>query len=283
MRPPPRATRTRSGACSRAAAPAAAEAEIDDSCVICGNDESEPFDLIVFCDGCNVTVCQSCYSIADVPEGDWFCRPCEAGVRDSKRRLDVTCKLCERQGGALEPTMCGGWVHTACCQCFEEVFLVDLGDGRSAASLTKLYRERRRGFACSLCPRKGGWCITCPRGTCKTAFHPACARERAERDGLVTYVQELPNGQPIVRICCAEHSRKLGGKPPAGVRMPKSCRALPGGMDAPDSNPTVRCDADAPPGGPERGASHARHISSNSAPFAMVGPCPSLRLAAWLC
>lgn len=216
---------------------AAIEEEIDDSCVICGNEDSESFDLIVFCDRCDITVCQSCYSIAKVPDGEWFCRPCAVGARDKARGLDVTCVLCERTGGALEPTMCGNWAHTACCQSLEEVFFVDLGNGKAAANLSKLYPERR-AYTCSLCSRKGGTCAICPRGVCKTAFHPMCARERAVADGLVTYVEELSNGQPVVRICCAEHSRKLNGKPPTDVRTPKSSRALAdarggaGGVDA---------------------------------------------------
>lgn len=227
---------------SAAAAAPAAEEEVDDSCVICGNDESDPFDLIVFCDGCDISVCQSCYSIAKVPEGEWRCRPCAAGARDRARGLDVTCALCERAGGALERTMCGSWAHTACCQTLEEVFFVDLGGGRTAASLSKLFPERRN-YSCSLCPRAGGTCILCPRGHCKAAFHPMCARERAAADGLVTYVEELSNGQPVVRICCAEHSRKLGGKPPTDVRRPKSASAL--GADGGDGRGAGELDRDA--------------------------------------
>lgn len=199
----------------------------DDSCVICGNEDSTPSDLIVFCDGCDIAVCQCCYNVTTVPDGDWHCRPCAAGARNVALGRDVPCAICERPGGALEPTMCGKWAHTACCQTIEEVFFVDLADGQAVANLSKL-NPARRSYACSLCANPRGTCIVCPRGNCRTAFHPMCARERALRDGLVTYVEQLTNGQPVVRLCCAQHSRKLGGKPPPDVVVPKSSRALPG-------------------------------------------------------
>lgn len=158
------------------------------------------------------------------------------GARNRALGLDVPCVICERTGGALEPTMCGKWAHTACCQTLEEVFFVDLADGQAAANLSKLFPERRR-FTCSLCTNPGGTCISCPRGKCQTTFHPTCAREGVLRNSLVTYVEELTNGQPVVRICCAEHSRKLGGKPPPDLRVPKSTRALPGqGLCAADNS-----------------------------------------------
>lgn len=233
--------------------------EIDDSCVICGNEESEPFDLIVFCDGCDITVCQSCYSVPTVPEGEWLCRPCAAGARSQARGVDVTCAICERSGGALEPTTCGQWAHTACCQALEEVFFVELGKNAAAANLSKLFPERRQ-FTCSLCPRRGGTCVVCPRGVCRTAFHPMCAKERARADGLVMYIEELSNGQPVLRMCCAEHSKKLGGVPPKDVRRPKSTRALPSGADG-----------GAPPGAGPAPTEHAEDVAG-AAPRVSVSP-----------
>lgn len=210
----------------------------DSACVICGNEDSTPADLIILCDGCDIAVCQNCYFVTTVPDGDWHCRPCAAGARNRALGCDVLCAICERPGGALEPTMCSKWAHTACCQTFEEVFFVDLADGKAVANLSKLYPERR-SYTCSLCENKGGTCIVCPRGNCRTAFHPMCARERVQHDGLVTYVEQLNNGQPVVRLCCAEHSRKLGGKLPPEVRVPKSTRVLPG-----HSIPAADSDAD---------------------------------------
>ncbi|KAJ1617882.1 PHD-zinc-finger like domain-containing protein, partial [Pavlovales sp. CCMP2436] len=132
-------------------------------------------DLIIFCDGCDISVCQSCYLVDKVPEGEWFCRPCAAGARVKARKLDASCALCCQPGGALEPTMCGKWAHTFCCQTFEEVFFVTLPGGKAVASLAKLFPERK-DYACALCPQKGGSCILCPRGNCKQAFHSYCAR-----------------------------------------------------------------------------------------------------------
>lgn len=47
-------------------------------CDICGIFNSPIADLIVLCDGCGVAVHKLCYGIRRIPEGDWFCQPCDA-------------------------------------------------------------------------------------------------------------------------------------------------------------------------------------------------------------
>ncbi|CDJ45527.1 PHD-finger domain-containing protein, putative, partial [Eimeria tenella] len=46
-------------------------------CDVCANSDTAADDAIVLCDGCDVAVHQSCYSIPQVPEGEWFCEFCK--------------------------------------------------------------------------------------------------------------------------------------------------------------------------------------------------------------
>lgn len=55
---------------------AAGEEDEEDTCQVCGTGVSPA--LLLLCDGCDAAWHTFCLSppLADVPEGDWFCRPC---------------------------------------------------------------------------------------------------------------------------------------------------------------------------------------------------------------
>jgi origin recognition complex subunit 4 len=48
----------------------------DVSCVICGQEDSEEPNEIIFCDNCDLAVHQDCYGVPLIPDGDWFCHDC---------------------------------------------------------------------------------------------------------------------------------------------------------------------------------------------------------------
>ena len=52
--------------------------EEDALCAVCGEGHSEPPNQILFCERCDVGVHQSCYGVAEIPEGEWLCCPCLA-------------------------------------------------------------------------------------------------------------------------------------------------------------------------------------------------------------
>ena len=54
---------------------------------------------ILLCDGrgCSVALHQHCCGVVDIPEGDWLCDGCAAGVPPREHR----CLLCPVSGGAL--------------------------------------------------------------------------------------------------------------------------------------------------------------------------------------
>jgi hypothetical protein len=47
-----------------------------DRCCVCDSDVDYDCDRLVSCDGCGITVHQSCYGIPDLPDEDdmWLCR-----------------------------------------------------------------------------------------------------------------------------------------------------------------------------------------------------------------
>jgi len=56
--------------------PAAADQFTGDDCAVCFNGDVEDDNEIVFCSRCGVGVHQTCYGIASIPEGDWYCSKC---------------------------------------------------------------------------------------------------------------------------------------------------------------------------------------------------------------
>ena len=64
----------------------------DDTCQVCESGDSDEDNLIVYCEGCNVSVHQKCYGIeGDISSRDWFCAQCQAFP---KRDKVMKCALC---------------------------------------------------------------------------------------------------------------------------------------------------------------------------------------------
>ena len=97
-----------------------------DRCAVCDDDRDFDFDQLVTCEGCGISVHQSCYGIPEIPDDavGYLCRACEhTGGVVSETPL---CSLCPVEGGALKPTTTPGqWCHSACCQ-----WIRDDGAGR---------------------------------------------------------------------------------------------------------------------------------------------------------
>lgn len=72
---------------------------LDDAvCSICGDADGEEGNEILFCEGCNLAVHQLCYGVSSVPEGDWYCARCSAGVGPH-----AMCCVCLKARGAMKP------------------------------------------------------------------------------------------------------------------------------------------------------------------------------------
>lgn len=79
-------------------------------CDVCRSPYSEDGNEMVFCDTCNVCVHQACYSINEIPAGEWYCQPC----RELGRVDKASCILCPNKNGAMKRTPDDKWAHVSC-------------------------------------------------------------------------------------------------------------------------------------------------------------------------
>lgn len=140
--------------------------ELSEECNICGDKETENDNFLVFCDGCNIAVHQSCYGIPNIPEGSWLCRPCLL----SPKKI-ISCILCPVSGGAYKRTSNGFWCHVLCGLLvpearFENVSLVEPVD------IEDVHRSQQQCIECST--KKGG-VVPCSYYGCRRYYHASCA------------------------------------------------------------------------------------------------------------
>lgn len=105
------------------------EMEDDLPCSVCFEGDSLEGDPIVICELCSVAVHQTCYRIAFLPEGDWYCHPCSRYLKEQDVEKNVTptrellCVVCLTKGGAMVPTNEGAWMHMACSMYLPELYV----------------------------------------------------------------------------------------------------------------------------------------------------------------
>ncbi|CAL8463334.1 g2868 [Coccomyxa elongata] len=183
----------------------------DVHCDVCGDADTGENNAILLCDGngCAVAVHQQCYGVASLPQGDWRCDGCEAGLVPAAHH----CLLCPVAGGALRSVASMGtvvppegvneqgsglWAHSACALWCPDITLkhpetvsgVQL-DGLSGASAD---------LKCGACHQKGGGLVQCCFGVCWRSFHVLCARNAGN---LMVFRES--DGAPL--MFCALHSK----------------------------------------------------------------------------
>ncbi|EGZ05518.1 hypothetical protein PHYSODRAFT_534157 [Phytophthora sojae] len=160
-------------------------------CGVCCAPDSLENDPIVICEVCGVAVHQTCYRLAAVPDGDWYCHPCRQylDAQDIEKNLipthELECEACCSKAGAMAPTIDGGWVHVACSMFLPELYLQDkhasrfqgpLDDLQVVCGVDKL--KQRRRLRCCFCKKSKcvlGACAQCAVGKCVVAYHALCA------------------------------------------------------------------------------------------------------------
>ncbi|KAJ2850125.1 hypothetical protein IWW36_002124 [Coemansia brasiliensis] len=169
----------------------------ESACAICGEEECDNTNAIVFCDGCNLAVHQDCYGVPYIPEGQWLCRRCMLSPD-----TDTTCILCPQRGGAFKKTTTNKWAHLLCALWIPEVGISNTVYMEPIDSIDQIPKSRWRLF-CHLCHRKAGACIQCSHRQCFTAFHATCAR-RAHL--AMTVKPDRRTGETVFRVFCERHT-----------------------------------------------------------------------------
>lgn len=159
------------------------------------------------CGLCKVTVHRKCYGVKDDPAGEWLCSWC----RQLEVKKDLRhCVLCPREGGALKPVgddAGGGYAmkfaHLFCSMWAPEVYVEDTRVMEPVLNVGGVH-ETRRKLVCYLCKVKHGVCVRCSHGTCRTSFHPLCARESKHR---MEIWGKFGCDNIELRAFCSKHSR----------------------------------------------------------------------------
>ena len=116
------------------------EGSEDAVCMCCFDGRSADGNHILFCDGCNAALHQTCYGVGQVPDGDFFCDRCryvqllnkeveDSGLGelgDMEAKTSVMCCLCPLHHGGLKPTTDGRWVHLCCVAWSQDAVILDL-------------------------------------------------------------------------------------------------------------------------------------------------------------
>lgn len=159
-------------------------------CGVCWAHDSLENDPIVCCDVCGVAVHRTCYRLAVVPKGNWYCIPCKLYMASHNIESnllptrEIECEACCLKGGAMVPTIGAGWVHVACFMFLPELHMQDkhasrcqglLDNYEVVCGVNKL--KARRKLRCCFCKKNyaKGACAQCAVGKCTVAYHALCA------------------------------------------------------------------------------------------------------------
>lgn len=171
--------------------------EEDADCMICRLTESEIGDRIVFCDGCNISVHQSCYGIAVIPPDEWFCQLCE---HFGQSVVYQPCLFCPVKGGPMKATKhMKSWAHVTCALWIPEVRFGNVETRGPITHVEEIPAEKWQARCC-ICDTRKGTCIKCAQPKCDATFHVGCA-QRAEFVLNIVCDDKCDNGVRMVSLC----------------------------------------------------------------------------------
>lgn len=135
----------------------------DAPCSVCGDESSTDVNEMLICEGrgCSTVVHQDCYGISKIPEGEWLCDACKAGLSPQESH----CLLCPIAGGALRsivpksrkvvlPERKDLYVHVACALWTSDV-RISRPSKMQGISLDSL-QSNRSEMECQACQQRGG-------------------------------------------------------------------------------------------------------------------------------
>ncbi|XP_058217291.1 uncharacterized protein LOC131328357 isoform X2 [Rhododendron vialii] len=178
-------------------------------------DTGNQLNRLIVCSACNAAVHQRCYGVQDDVAASWLCSWCKQ--RNAVQSSDRPCLLCPKPGGALKPVGkrgvgnesggCMEFAHLFCCQWMPEVYIQDMRLMEPVMNIEEI-KQTRKKLICYLCKVKCGTCIRCSNGTCRTSFHPICAREARHR---MEIWGKLGCDDVELRAFCSKHSEVQNG------------------------------------------------------------------------
>ncbi|KAH9756809.1 PHD finger family protein [Citrus sinensis] len=174
---------------------------------------------LIVCSSCKVAVHQKCYGVQENLDGSWLCSWCKEKKNDMDNSVKQPCVLCPKRGGALKPVNGGSmeFAHLFCSLLMPEVYIEDTMKVEPLMNVGGI-KETRMKLVCNICRVKCGACVRCSHdhyaiplqlwdaaviGTCRTSFHPICAREARHR--LEVWGKYGCNNVEL-RAFCAKHS-----------------------------------------------------------------------------
>ncbi|KAG0573540.1 hypothetical protein KC19_VG186600 [Ceratodon purpureus] len=175
-----------------------------DRCTVCYVDEEYVDNLLLQCDKCRIMVHMNCYGELELPDGDlWLCNLC----RPEAPKTRPPCCLCPVTSGAMKKTTDGRWGHIMCAMWIPETCLIDVKRMEPVDGVNAVAKERWR-LTCSICKVPYGACIQCSVNSCRTAFHPLCARSAGLYMEVLEEKQKV-DGESDLRLLayCRKHKQ----------------------------------------------------------------------------
>ncbi|MQL76260.1 hypothetical protein Taro_008646 [Colocasia esculenta] len=165
------------------------------------------------CASCKVSVHMKCYGVRDAPEGTWLCSWCrqsEVAGSHGDKVGPGPCLLCPKGVGALKPVEADNsqsgssmkFAHLFCSLWMPEVYIDNIETMEPIRNVEKVQETRKR-LVCNVCKVKQGACIRCSHGTCRTSFHPVCAKEARQR---MEIWGKRKSDDVELRAFCSKHS-----------------------------------------------------------------------------
>ncbi|KAL5714485.1 hypothetical protein ACHQM5_016441 [Ranunculus cassubicifolius] len=158
--------------------------------VCCLGGLDEHLNQLLVCDSCKVAVHQRCYGVEEFPTGSWLCSWCKYCNESGSELLSTPCFLCPKSGGALKPmgkdsaerkpSVSVKFAHLFCSQWMPELYVEDTRKMEPIVNIGGI-KDTRKKLVCNVCKVKYGACLRCTHGTCRTSFHPICAREARQK------------------------------------------------------------------------------------------------------
>ncbi|KAJ6391591.1 hypothetical protein OIU77_025546 [Salix suchowensis] len=151
----------------------------------CKGETGDDSNRLIVCSSCNVAVHLKCYGVQGDVNESWLCSWCKQ-KSDENNIIMQSCLLCPKEGGAMKPVNVENgrsnleFVHLFCSQWMPEVYIEDLMKMEPVMNVGGI-KEKRRKLVCNVCKVKSGTCVQCSHGSCRTSFHPICAREARHR------------------------------------------------------------------------------------------------------